>query len=37
MNIGLQKVKNLKEENNLLFKKMELIYLLIKKDRWVVH
>lgn len=31
MNIGLQKVKNLKEENNLLFKKMELIYLLIKK------
>lgn len=31
MNIGLQKVKNLKEENNLLFKNMELIYLLIKK------
>ncbi len=31
MNIGLQKVKNLKEENNLLFKKIELIYLLIKK------
>jgi hypothetical protein len=31
MNIGLQKVKNLKEENNLLFKKIELTYLLIKK------